>query len=105
MFVGQARSLPPRVRLFRDFRTVAGLHLNIRKTVLVPLSLRDRDALADDIMLQFPDWAGIQVKDRAKYLGFVLGPGKGDSSFDKALRKYQDRALLRGGAPGAVPGD
>ena len=36
-------------------------------------------------------WQGISVSNKGEYLGFVVGPGKQQFSWDKPLRKYQDR--------------
>ena len=45
-----------------------------------------------------PEWGGIGVSASTKYLGLMVGPGKGASSWTAPIRKYQQRAALWGHA-------
>ena len=94
-------ALPVLVPLFHEFALLSGLELNVGKTVLVPLAPGEPADLAGHIARQSPAWAGIAVRRRARYLGFMLGMDKGDSSFDQALTKSRRR---RGAGAAQVPG-
>jgi hypothetical protein len=59
---------------FQDFGTVSGLHLNIGKTVLVPLWEFDEHSVRNTVAQQAPDWGGICIQGHAKYLGFYVDP-------------------------------
>ena len=77
--------------IFREFRMISNLGLNIKKTVCMPLwptGIRD---LVETLGRQIPGWAQIQIDSRGKYLGFMIGPGKATSSWDKPLKKYKER--------------
>ncbi|CAK0840352.1 unnamed protein product, partial [Prorocentrum cordatum] len=50
-----------------------------------------RDAGAR-ILAACSDWAPVSFGYHGVYLGFAVGPRKGDSSWDKALKKYAERA-------------
>ena len=41
-----------------------------------------------------PSWADFSISDCAKYLGFMLGPGRGHRSWTQALSKMVERAKL-----------
>ena len=77
---------------FLDFGRVAGLHLNISKTVLVPLFNFSEEVIRNTVSLNAPDWGGVSISDSAKYLGFFVGPGKGTISWKGPLQKYRERA-------------
>jgi hypothetical protein len=86
------------VPLFNDFGKVSGLFLNIHKTVVIPLGDETAAQLRDWLREQYPCWATVAIEGTARYLGFMLGPERGESSWDAALRKFQERALLWAGA-------
>ena len=71
---------------------MAGLHLNICETVLVPLFRFDETDVRALVSSGAPDWGGVRIASSAKYLGFYVGPGKGDSSWREPLQKFLDRA-------------
>ena len=77
---------------FLDFGRVAGLHLNICKTVLVPIFRFDESEVRAVVCSGAPDWGGVCIASLAKYLGFYVGPGEGDSFWKEPLRKFSDRA-------------
>ena len=60
--------------LFKEFGEISGLHLNLPKTVLIPLwpstPQRVKRMLCDD----FPMWRDVCVSYFARYLGFLVGP-------------------------------
>ena len=95
-------SVPSLHTVFHEFGRLSGLRLNLPKTVMVPLFLGDRGAIAQEVIRDRPGWGGLRVADHAKYLGFVLGPGRGCKAYDKALSKYLDRAASWGKAGGGL---
>ena len=84
------------MRIFRRFGAVSGLRLNLPKTVVIPLWRRSTDLVRADIARRVPDWAGVEVSDASRYLGFMTGPGKQHHSWEKAIEKCKDRACLWG---------
>ena len=84
--------------LFFDYGMISGLFLNIGKTVLVPLFTHIRSELQQVLTRTAPSWVGIAIQDAAKYLGFLLGLGKGERSWGKPVEKYLKRAALWGQA-------
>jgi hypothetical protein len=82
--------------IFTDYADVSGLALNIAKTCYVPLHHFDPDKLRRTIHAYAPTWGGISITTAAKYLGFMLGPGRGQSSWEAPMRKFLDRAKLWG---------
>ena len=82
--------------LFALFGACSGLHLNLRKVVLVPLGDQPPAAVRDARAFRRPTWAAIAVRDWAEYLGFVLGPGRTERSWAKVSDKVLRRAALWG---------
>jgi len=82
--------------LFRDFHRVSGLELNIPKTVIVPLYPFDTGEVRVKLAAEAPDWGGCAVSDKAKYLGFFVGPGRRLHSWTTPLAKFLDRSKFWG---------
>ena len=74
--------------LFHGYATISGLKLNIDKTVCIPLFHFQVERLREQRSMAAPTWAGMLVKDTAKYLGMYIGPGRGQSSWKTPLEKY-----------------
>ena len=73
--------------LFSGYGDISGLRLNLGKTVVVPLWRQGLSEIRSRMAQEDPLWACVKYGDRAEYLGFVLGPGKGEHSWDKPLKK------------------
>ena len=58
----------------------------------IPLRLGDPADARQEICGYAPSWGGLQFAHRAKYLGFVLGPCRGEEGWKKAILKYRQRA-------------
>ena len=86
------RALPHLAGTFHEFADISGLVLNLGKTVIVPLAPVDLQALRLSIVANCPGWQGVRVEHQAKYLGFILGPARGDLTFDGPFRKVLRRA-------------
>ena len=97
------RDLVPGLRavmpVFLELAAVAGLHVNVQKTVVVPLGDQPLDAVRADLATACPGWGGLRLAYSASYLGFVLGPARGDATWDGPLRKVLDRAAAWGARP------
>ena len=78
-------------QMFTEFACISNLHLNISKTVCMPLWPKGLQEIPSSMNTLVPSWIGIEVNDKGTYLGFVLGPGKRSSSWDKPVKKYIDR--------------
>ena len=84
---------------FRKFGDISGLHLGMSKTILIPLWTFDERSFKGFLRDTFPAWSTAQVKTCGKYLGFMLGPGKRDSSWTDVLEKYRSRSVVWSGPP------
>jgi exonuclease III len=90
------KALPMLAETFAQYASFSGLELNMHKTYLIPLGddkWKDTEKLISDT---WPSWVGIKVGGHATYLGFVLGPTAGETSWVKALRKFRERAAQWG---------
>lgn len=79
-----------------DFGRVAGLHLNMGKTVVVPLRKYDENEVRDCIVQEAPDWGGVSIAGAAKYLGYFVRPARESQSWSGPLSKYLERAKTWG---------
>lgn len=88
----------PKLRvLFAEFEQISALALNIKKTVFVPLFVAEPADVSTRIHDVCPEWGDVAVKSAGKYLGFMIGPGAGESSWIKPLDKFTARSKLWGG--------
>ena len=81
---------------FLDFARISGLHLNVEKTVVVPLFEYQETDIRNLICRCSPDLGGVKIAAAAKYLGLFVGPGKGTLSWQEPLEKFLDRARTWG---------
>ena len=82
--------------IFREYEYITGLALNVSKTVLVPLSAFDPADLRSRLAALVPLWGALDISPTAKYLGFYVGPGRADKSWNAAATKFLDRAEIWG---------
>ena len=82
-----ATFLPILAVIFADYALISGLQLSLAKTVLVPLFPYNHFELIAQLAQLVPTWAGVKVDDKTKCLGFWLGPGKGEVSWDAPCAK------------------
>ena len=82
---------PELARIFRDFEQISGLRLNKQKSFVIPLNAATYAEFEDRKRELVPAWADMPVCSCCKYLGFQMGPGKGDSSWRKPWQKYNAR--------------
>ena len=85
-------TLPGLVHAFDLIAQISHLRLKIKKTVLVPLWKCEVKNLRVLIKELIPTWAEIGIGFKGKYLGFMLGPGAGNLSWEPAADKWESRA-------------
>ena len=87
---------PTLMRIFQDFSQISGLHLNLRKCIIMPLDEGGIDDFKAQLQQQLPAWKDMQISRSGKYLGFCVGPDKGDSSWEEPTEKFLKRCALWG---------
>ena len=85
-------TLPGLVHAFDLIARISNLRLKIKKTVLVPLWKCDVKNLRVLVKELIPTWAKIGIEPKGKYLGFTLGPGAGNLSWEAAADKWESRS-------------
>ena len=81
-------------KIFTEYMCVSRLRLHHGKSVWISLSGKPHAKVREDISRCAPAWSGFTIADRAKYLGFMMGPARQSHSWTSALQKMQDRAKL-----------
>jgi hypothetical protein len=88
-------SMPAVAGLFGEYAKISGLYLNFSKTVVIPLWM-PREKVYEDIGAMLKDlgdgWDQVLVRNCAKYLGFLVGPGRSDEVWTKPAEKWRTRA-------------
>ena len=77
--------------IFKDFQQISGLRLNKGKSIVVPLSTTDLQEFANRKLDEVPAWGDMPVQSSCKYLGYMMGPGKGDQSWTGPYNKFLNR--------------
>ena len=90
------RDQPIVEQVFREFAVMSGLELNIRKTVLIPLWEGGGSGAQHSLAARGSEWSNIGISDAGTYLGFVVGPGRGETAWDKPLKKFRKRCSTWG---------
>ena len=81
----------PQLRvLFSDFAAASGLHLNLAKTVLLPLWTWQSEVAAAAWRRAVPEWESVRVAHSGPYLGFEVGPAAADISWVAPIRKFKE---------------
>ena len=62
--------------------------------MFVPLFFFDRWAVRARILRVAPLWGALQIEGKAKYLGFIVGPDRGEDSWTSPSVKFLDRAKV-----------
>jgi endonuclease/exonuclease/phosphatase family metal-dependent hydrolase len=78
--------------LFSEFAQISKLELNISKTLFIPLwPMSSERGLRNLIIELCPRWKQVGIRNRGKYLGFVIGPHAKDDSWTAPLKKFDAR--------------
>ena len=88
------KEAPHLVKIFQEFSQISGLHLNLRKSFIIPLDEGELNAFQDRLAEQLPAWRDMQVARKGKYLGFFVGPEKEDKSWEEPTTKFLNRCDL-----------
>ena len=70
------------------------MKLHRGRSLWIPLSGKPHDAVREDIIARAPSWGEFSIANVGKYLGFFLGPGRGDHPWEAAIQKMIDRANI-----------
>ena len=92
-----AQALPILQDIFREMEQVGNLGLNMPKCVFIPLWQGRAEDIQQYISQHYPFWGGIKVDYKGTYLGFVVGPERGNLNWTKPLDKFARRAKEWGG--------
>ena len=79
--------------IFTDFASISNLKLNMQKTVVIPLWQSSATSIRRWLQDEMPKWAGVQIAWHARYLGFHIGPGRAELSWDNAVREFHRRVV------------
>ena len=86
-------------RFFIELEFIAGLGVNVAQAVVIPLGDASHFSVRRSIADSCPGWAGLPIRGAGTYLGFVLGPDRGTSSWTGPFAKVTERAALWSSAP------
>jgi exonuclease III len=67
--------LPDILECFRRWAAASSLHLNSKKSVIIPLWIYDAAMIGRWLRVVAPDFAACRIASCAKYLGIMFGPG------------------------------
>ena len=84
-------------QIFKEFGDISGLRLNLSKCITIPLGRGSLEDFEIRRSRHIPQWQQMQVRMSGKYLGFMVGPGKHDSSWESPLQKYAERCSMWNG--------
>ena len=83
------KTVPVLAQLFHESEQISSLALNIKKTVFIPLwPYISQNGLRNLIRELCPAWRALKIADKAKYLGFVIGPRDQDASREAPISKF-----------------
>ena len=85
---------PKLENLFQEFECISGLRLNLTKSIIVPHNSLGESKNRRTFGCYATRWGQMQVAYKAKYLGYIMGPKKGDDSWNKPVEKLRKRTSL-----------
>ena len=89
-------ALPIMQTIFEELEFIAGLSLNKRKCILIPLWPTVKEVVSQELVASFPAWADLQISFSGTYLGVNICPEAHVGFWDKAQAKYLERASIWG---------
>jgi hypothetical protein len=89
-------------QLMTDFAQCPGLEINHPTTIVVPhpLSEGDPETHMQRLVATALGWAAFSLRHVAKYVDFLLGPGRGREAHAGPMKKFRDRFNAWGCADG-----
>ena len=85
-------ALPLLINSFNEYAIISGLQLHLPRTVYIPLHTTDLVTWSQEFQRVHPILHDINIASKAKYLGFILGPGRDHDTYFKPIAKYIQRA-------------
>ena len=88
-------SLTQVTKAFDEYAKISGLALNYSKTVIVPLWRAEENSyehLKNILAIMGDQWSIVQIQSCTKYLVLLVGPGRDNKVWSKAINKWQQRA-------------
>ena len=90
--------------VFKVMASVAGLHLNTKKCVIIPLVPKDSStflAYHEWLVQHIPEWSEFKVASHGEYLGFEVGPAAGEHQWVKVHKAFSHAlaVVANSGAP------
>ncbi len=80
--------------MFNRYAQESCLHLNLPKTVLIPLWEGSIESKKAWVKQRAPDWSQVNIDDKGRYLGLIEGPGEGTLSWAKPMNKWVKETQL-----------
>ena len=81
-------------KLFEEFSKISGLRLNHNKSIIIPHNNEGESNNRRMFGRYATTWSQMQIAYKAKYLGHVMAPKKGDDSWNKPVKKLRTRTGL-----------
>ena len=93
MVLQDINSLKDVAKEFDKYAEVSGLKLNIAKTVVIPLFFRNTslDDISKKLASEINGWEKAKVQYSGTYLGFEIGPERGEAAWEKPIKKLIER--------------
>ena len=85
-YFSQSRKL---ARVFSVFAEISNLHLNLKKSYIIPLRVNRCSTIERDMRRCEHPWTEMKIDTTCKYLGFYVGPGKSDKSWEGPIKKFR----------------
>lgn len=86
-------SVPVLGHLFHQYERISALSLNISKTIFIPLWQGFEPVALQTLIRELcASWRNISIKSCGKYLGFLVGPGTGDDTWNRPIQEYLHRS-------------
>ena len=89
---------------FRDYAKMSNLHLNLKKTMVIPLATEPLKNWQDALHTDCPSWKGTKVARWGKYLGYAVGPEGQVHNFTSCEEKLELRGKLWQSLPTGLHG-
>ena len=80
--------------IFKDYGRMSNLHLNLNKTVVIPLSTEPIKEWSRAFLPNCPSWNGVKIARWGRYLGYAVGPQGRIHNFTACEEKLDLRGKL-----------
>jgi len=81
--------------VYKEFSKFSGLHVNMPKTVIIPLWASSLDSIRRTLIADsMPEWSQVALSYVGVYLGFAVGPKREGTLWNSALTKFVKKTDL-----------